>query len=57
MKLVPLMLLIPVLFAVLHDKTGRYPFSAAVTLSCLAAVFPWADFRITAAYALSVVGD
>jgi len=56
-KLVPLMLLIPVLFAVLHDKTGRYPFSAAVTLSCLAAVCLWADPRITAAYALSVVGD
>ena len=46
-----------VVFAVLHYRTGKYPFSAAVTLSCLIAVFVWADFRITAAYALSVVGD
>ena len=57
MKFIPLLLLVPVIFAVLHYRTGKYPFSAAVTLSCLAAVFLWADFRITAAYALSVVGD
>lgn len=57
MNLIPLLLLIPVVFAVLHYRTGKYPFSAAVTLSCLAAVCLWADLRITAAYALSVVGD
>ena len=57
MKLIPFLLLIPVVFALLHYKTGKYPFSAAVTLSCLAAVCLWADVRITAAYALSVVGD
>ena len=50
-------LFLAALFAVLHYKTGRYPFSAAVTLSCLLSVCLWADPRITAAYALSVVGD
>lgn len=52
-----LLLLIPILSAVLHYRTGKYPFSAAVTLSCLVSVFLWADPRITIAYILSVVGD
>ena len=52
-----LTLLIPVLCAVLHAKTGRYPFSAAVTLTCLVSVFLWADPRILAAYGFSVIGD
>jgi hypothetical protein len=52
-----LLLLIPILCAALHAKTGWYPFSAAVTLTCLVSVFPWADPRILAAYALSVIGD
>ena len=52
-----LLLLVPILCAVLHAKTGRYPFSAAVTLTCLASVFLWADPRILAAYGLSVIGD
>ena len=51
------LLLVPVCFAVLHARTGKYPFSAAVTLSCLVSVLYWADPRITAAYAFSIVGD
>ena len=53
-----LLLLVPVFFAVLHFHAGRYPYSAAVTASCLvisliAGASPW----IVAAYALSIVGD
>ncbi len=50
-------LLIPVLFSVLHYRTGKYLFSALVTLSCLAVVFLYSDIWIPAAYAFSVVGD
>lgn len=53
-----LLLLVPVLFAVLHAKTGKYPFSAAVTASCLAvALLAGSSVWIVAAYALSIVGD
>ena len=53
-----LLLLVPALFAVLHAKTGKYPFSAAVTASCLAiALLAGASVWIVAAYALSIVGD
>lgn len=51
-------LLVPALFAVLHAKTGKYPFSAAVTASCLViAILAGASVWIIAAYALSIVGD
>ena len=52
------MLLIPLVFAILHFKTGKYPFSAAVTLSCLAvSLYFRASMPILAAYGLSVIGD
>jgi hypothetical protein len=52
-----LLLLIPILFAVLHYRTGKYPFSLLVTVSCMVSVFLWSGPWITAAYLLSVVGD
>jgi uncharacterized membrane protein YhhN len=53
-----LTLLVPALFAVLHTKTGKYPLSASVTLSCLViSLLVRSSLLIPAAYALSVVGD
>ena len=53
-----LTLLVPALFAVLHARTGKYPLSASVTLSCLAiALLVCSSIFIPTAYALSVVGD
>ena len=62
MKLPVLLLLIPLAFAVLHTVTGKYPFSALVTLSCALCVgfAAWrAEFAglTLAAYAFSVAGD
>ncbi len=52
-----LLLLVPVLFAVLHFFTGKYPFSPLTTLSCALIAAPFASPWILAAYACSVVGD
>ena len=55
-----LLLLIPVLFAVLHYLTGKYPFSALVTISCAVCCFfaqAGVSMWIVAAYLLSVIGD
>ena len=55
-----LLLLVPVLFAVLHYKTGKYPFSALVTASCAVSCFfapAGVSAWIIAAYVLSIIGD